>query len=129
MTNFPVLAFVLAGVAHFAVGGLWYSPLLFSKVWLDALGHEPKGSMPVGMAFTAAASFLTAFCIVSLAEATQTTGVGPTVGLAAAAWLGFGLTSSIGHYAFAAGLKLGLIDLGHTFVATLAAAAVIGLLR
>ncbi|WOJ93374.1 DUF1761 domain-containing protein [Congregibacter variabilis] len=32
------MAVVTAAVAGFVVGGLWYSPLLFGRVWMDAAG-------------------------------------------------------------------------------------------
>lgn len=32
------MAIVAAAVVSFVVGGLWYSPLLFGKIWMDAAG-------------------------------------------------------------------------------------------
>lgn len=36
------LAVVVAAVAVFALGALWYSPLLFAKPWVAAHGHTPE---------------------------------------------------------------------------------------
>ena len=36
------LAVVVATVAAFALGGLWYSPLLFAKVWVNAHGYTEE---------------------------------------------------------------------------------------
>jgi uncharacterized protein YneF (UPF0154 family) len=33
------LAVLVAGVVAFAIGGLWYSPLLFAKQWVKAHGY------------------------------------------------------------------------------------------
>ena len=33
---------VLAAVATMAVGFLWYSPLLFAKPWMSAMGYDPN---------------------------------------------------------------------------------------
>jgi hypothetical protein len=42
MTVIPWLAIFAATVASFAVGGLWYSPLLFGRVWMRAAGIDPE---------------------------------------------------------------------------------------
>lgn len=36
------LAVVVATVAAFALGGLWYSPLLFAKLWVKAHGYTEE---------------------------------------------------------------------------------------
>ena len=36
------LAVVVATVAAFALGGLWYSPLLFAKMWVAAHGYSEE---------------------------------------------------------------------------------------
>lgn len=36
------LAVVVATVAAFALGGIWYSPLLFAKMWVNAHGYTEE---------------------------------------------------------------------------------------
>ncbi len=36
------LAVVIATVAAFALGGIWYSPLLFAKLWVSAHGYTEE---------------------------------------------------------------------------------------
>jgi Protein of unknown function (DUF1761) len=36
-----VLAILVAAVAAFALGALWYSPVLFAKQWMKAHGYTP----------------------------------------------------------------------------------------
>jgi hypothetical protein len=36
------LAVVVATIAAFALGGLWYSPLLFAKLWVSAHGYTEE---------------------------------------------------------------------------------------
>ena len=36
------LAVVVATVAAFALGGVWYSPLLFAKMWVNAHGYTEE---------------------------------------------------------------------------------------
>jgi hypothetical protein len=40
--NINYLAVLVAGIAAFAVGWLWYSPLLFAKPWMAAHGYTPE---------------------------------------------------------------------------------------
>lgn len=35
------LAVAVAGIAAFAIGALWYSPVLFARAWVAAHGHTP----------------------------------------------------------------------------------------
>ena len=35
------LAVVVAAIAWFVVGSLWYSPLLFGKMWMELSGITP----------------------------------------------------------------------------------------
>jgi hypothetical protein len=36
------LAVVVAAVAAFIIGGLWYSPVLFAKLWVNAHGYSEE---------------------------------------------------------------------------------------
>ena len=66
MPEFNAWAVLLAALASFAVGGVWYSPLLFGKAWQKATGltdeQLKRGNMPVifGLTFLLclAASFV-----------------------------------------------------------------------
>jgi len=41
------LAIILATVAYFILGGFWFAPFLFGKLWHKAIGFEkPKGWKP-----------------------------------------------------------------------------------
>lgn len=47
------LAAIVAGIAGFFVGGLWYSPVLFGKIWMTETGIDPAkpGGYPPAVAF------------------------------------------------------------------------------
>lgn len=45
MDDINILAVIAAAIAAFAVGGLWYSPLLFLKPWCAATGLDPTKSL------------------------------------------------------------------------------------
>jgi hypothetical protein len=48
------LAVLVSGLAYFALGALWYSPVLFSKKWIE-LGkidiNDPNAKKGVGLMF------------------------------------------------------------------------------
>jgi uncharacterized protein YneF (UPF0154 family) len=67
------LAVVVAAVVAFLIGGLWYSPLLFAKLWVNAHGYseEQVKEMQKGAgkayAVTLVCDFLIALAIAVLA--------------------------------------------------------------
>ncbi len=65
--DFSILAIVLAVVANMVIGALWYSPILFSTIWVKALGKkmediDPKGAN-VGYLLTTLGGILTAIIL------------------------------------------------------------------
>jgi hypothetical protein len=42
LTGIVLWRVAAAAVAAFVVGGLWYSPLLFAKPWMRAMGYDPN---------------------------------------------------------------------------------------
>lgn len=42
MVPINYLAVLVAAVAKFIVGGLWYSPLLFANTWMREIGWDPQ---------------------------------------------------------------------------------------
>src|SRR2546428_12300407 len=40
--NVNVLAVIVAAVATFILGAVWYSPVLFAKQWMQAHGYTPE---------------------------------------------------------------------------------------
>jgi hypothetical protein len=65
-TTFEInyIAVLVSGVAYFLLGGLWYSPVLFAKTWLAAIGKTEEQIKQSG----AAAAYIISF-IGSLAAA------------------------------------------------------------
>lgn len=78
------LAVVAATAASFAIGALWYSPLLFAKAWQRESGvtdEQARGGMAV--------IFGGAFVLMFLAAAVFAMFLGPEPGLAFGAGAGF----------------------------------------
>ena len=85
------LAVVVAALSTFVVGGLWYSPILFGKVWLRANGFTDAQTQ----SFNKARAFVGAFVfalIMSANLAAFLAAPGTTVlwGIAAGALAGIG---------------------------------------
>lgn len=123
-----IWAIALAAVSSFLVGGLWYSSMLFGKIWNAENGSAPANGHPAkvfGVSF--AFSLLAAVCFAILA------GPSPTVesGLRLGALIGVGfVAASFGiNYQFAQrSFKLWLIDGGYHAVQFLLFGIVFGLL-
>jgi hypothetical protein len=79
------LAIVVASVSTFALGGLWYSPLMFVKIWAHEAGIDmdpsKRGSMGKIFGFSFLLSFIAAFFLAMF--------IGPEAGAAFGALAGF----------------------------------------
>ncbi|MBA2477409.1 MAG: DUF1761 domain-containing protein [Sporichthyaceae bacterium] len=80
------LAVLVAGVAFFALGGLWYSNLMFGKQWSLAVGWEaPEGERPpVSLYLMPLATCLVSavgLAMLAVATTSDTVGEGVVLGL------------------------------------------------
>lgn len=113
MENINLLAVIVAAVSAFALGGAWYSPLLFGKAWLRESGADPEQGDPgktFGGAFVLSllAALVFAIFLGPEPEFSFATGAGLAAGL-------FWVASSLGiNYLFSQrSLTLFLIDGGY----------------
>lgn len=118
-----LLAVLVAAVATFVLGGLWYSPLLFGKVWVRAHGYTPEKmeSMRAGVGRSYAVSFLCylvmATVMALLIGATDTVTALGGVRLGALCWLGFAATIGLTANLFSdKPLATYLLDAGYQLV-------------
>lgn len=83
-----VLRVVLALVAFFMLGGLWYSPVLFAKPWMAALGKKKEDLSGGGasMLFALLPNLVMVLAVAYFAHVTSTHG----------AWRGFYLGLKLG---------------------------------
>ena len=58
------LAVVVAAIAFWALGALWYSPVLFSKRWMKELGFSNESAKKPNMVLIFGLSFLLMFIMV-----------------------------------------------------------------
>lgn len=129
------LAVIISAVVYFIIGGLWFSPMLFSKPWQELIGltdekkveNLKKGGMAflLGMSFVGGlvASYAMACIIGAFQVTTLMYGVltGFLVGFS------FVFTSTGTSYLFEGRpFKLTLIDSGYPVVALTVAGAILG---
>ena len=130
------LAILVAAIAAFAIGALWYSPVLFARQWMAAHGHTPErlAAMQSSMSKTYAFSFITyvimAMVIALLAGLTGATTAVQGVVLALLAWLGFGFTIGLNTNLYSGKpASAFMIDAGYQFVHVILMGAIIGAWR
>lgn len=91
------LAVIVAAIAYFALGALWYMPFAFGKPWQRAIGWD-EARQPAASAVTYAAPAL--FALVSaiatalIAHAVGAQDVGAGLGLGLVVGIGYGLAIS-----------------------------------
>ena len=126
-------AVITAAVATFLIGGLWYSPLLFHRAWMNANGLTDEQLRRDGMAKIFGLSFLFSW-IMAYNLAAFLAGPDTTVlwGATAGALAGVGwVTLSIGILGLfeRRPLKYVLINGGYFTVAFVAMGAILGAWR
>jgi hypothetical protein len=127
------LAIIVAAVAAFAIGALWYSPLLFARQWMAAHGHTPEkiAAMQSSMGKTYAFSFVTyvimAMVIALLMGLTGANSAVQGIVLAVLAWLGFGFTIGLNTNLYSNKPAAAfMIDAGYQIVHVIVMGAIIG---
>lgn len=133
MTDPDILPWAVAAVSSFALGGLWYSPLLFLKPWMRA--NSPTGALEAPGAGHPARVFGISFLFSLLASFGFGLLVGPKPGVAQA--LHVGLIAGLGLVGASFGTNyqfsnrkfvLWLIDAGYHLFQFLVFGLVYGLL-
>lgn len=85
------LAVIVSAIAFFALGGLWYSKVLFGKHWTRAVGWEaPEGEKPPVVLYLMplVTCIVSALAVAMLAAATGTDNFGEAIVLGLVAGLG-----------------------------------------
>lgn len=125
--NYP--AILAAALLAFVVGGAWYSPLLFARVWMREAGLDEaalKGSRPglvFGLAFLC--SLIIAFNLSAFLGAKATLAFGAMAGLATGlGWVSMSL--GVVYLFERRSLKLWLVNAGYQIVTYTLMGALIG---
>ena len=132
------LAVLVAAVAYFVIGAVWYMGL-FGKIWSELMGFNKlskkeekamKEKMGISMAINFVACLLAAYCMAYsvLSGSAFYHVVGVTAGLQSGfwIWLGFIATSQINSVIWdGRPVKLYLINVGYYLVSYLAVATIL----
>ena len=127
------LAVGLSTVLAFALGMLWYSPVLFARPWMAGHGYteDDLEGMQEGMGATYALSFVCWFVMAMILAVVARhfgEGVGSTLHTGVLLWLGFSATIGLMNNRFSdRPLGLWLIDAGYQVGSIGLMAIVIGL--
>lgn len=119
---------LLAAVSSFVVGGLWYSPVLFGKVWNAENGGQPTTGHPakvfgVSFGFSLLAAFAFAYLVGPSPTLESSVKLGALVGIGLVA-ASFGINYQFAQRSF----KLWMIDGGYHAMQFLLFGAVFGVL-
>ena len=125
------LAILVAAVAYFALGAIWYSKILFAKKWLAYTKidvNDPNASKGIAGIFGASIlmAVLSSFGIAVLAHRMQTTGFFNGAHLGLLVGICFGVTAISNSYLYEKKpLGLHLINGGYTVVGSMIAGIII----
>jgi hypothetical protein len=134
--NVNIWSVLTAAIATMVIGFLWYSPLLFARPWMLAMGYDPDDKAKIkemqkgagkNYAVSFLASLVSAFVLGKIIDAAtvDTALYGMKFGFAV--WLGFVTTVQLTSKLFAKeSTRLYLISTGYQLVCYLAMGAIIG---
>lgn len=130
-----LLPVLVAAIATMVIGFLWYSPLLFARPWMVAMGYDPndKAKMDAmrksaGKSYAIAflASLVSAFVLAKVIDLTTVNTALYGMKVAFAIWLGFVTTVQLTAKLFEnKPTKLYVINTGYQLVCYLAMGAII----
>lgn len=91
MTQNNLVAVLVSTLIYFFIGWLWYSPLMFGKIWMNTLSEEAKAMKfnPLLMVCGLGASFVTAFILASISNFSNSTTINDGLAVGFFSWLGF----------------------------------------
>ena len=124
------LAIIVASLAFYGLGAIWYSPFVFGKMWMEETGiteeMAKKGNMPKIMGLTALFSFIMAL---NLALFMNSPEIGAAQGVMYGFFTGFGWIAMAifvtGQYEFRS-TKYMLIHAGYNIVGMTIMGVVLG---
>jgi hypothetical protein len=136
LMNLNVWAVLVAGAATMVIGFLWYSPLLFARPWMIAMGYDPddKGKLEeirkgAGLMYgiTLLGSLLAAFVLGKIVYSLTIDTALYGMKIALAVWAAFVLTVQLTDQMFGRRpFKLFLINTGYQLACYLVMGAILG---
>ena len=135
LADVPWLAVVVSTVLAFALGVLWYSPLLFAKPWMAGPGltEERVKKLQSGKSSAYAISFLcwlVMATVLAMIAPHFGDGIGATLHMGVLLWLGFSATVGLTNNRFCdTPLSVWVIDAGYQLTSIAIISVALGLSR
>ena len=126
------LAVLIAAVASMVLGALWYSPLLFGKVFMKLSKMSEKdcknANMTRSYALAFVGSLVTAFVLAHFVDYLEVSSFSGAFMAAFWIWLGFFVTTSMSSVLWEGKpWTLYFINIGHSLVSLVVMASIVGL--
>jgi len=126
---------LLAAIAAMIVGAIWYSPSVFGKSWMKAIGQTEKGMMErrnQAMPLLIGAALVTAYALAQVAaylhSLTPDSGLTSAIEASLLVGVGFGATTLVAHTVFdPRDAQAMYINIGNRVVTLFVMGVVIGL--
>lgn len=128
-------AVLVAAIAIFILGGLWYSPVLFARRWVALMGKteeelKASASGPVAYVIVFICGLLTAFVMAIVIHQFSPVTLGTGVLVAVLCWAGFAGATSFGTALFSGQPRgLWLINSAYNLVSFVVAGVILSLWR
>jgi len=123
------LAVLVSAIAYFAIGALWYSPVLFGKMWMEAKNVQPdpnRSGMAKLFITTFILNLLCVFIAATFVSALGANSVADGINLGVRIALGFAVsTMGINYMYDNKPAKLFWIDSGYHIVGIVVAAIIL----
>ncbi|MGZ5243582.1 MAG: DUF1761 domain-containing protein [Bacteroidia bacterium] len=128
--NINYLAVLVAAIVYFALGALWYSPVLFGKMWMEARNITAENANRDGMAkifiITFILNLVCVFLAATFVSALGANGISDGINLGLRFALGFAVTTMGINYMYDnKSSKLFWIDAGYHIVGIVAATIIL----
>ena len=128
-----LLAVLVAGLAYFMIGGLWYSPALFAKAWVAATGKTDaeiregmKGRVGLAYVGSVVGAIVAALILANLVRAMSITKGYDGAQLGFFCWVGLSVGATISGAMFEGRSKnLYLINQGYQLAGFMAMGAIL----
>jgi hypothetical protein len=130
-------AVIVATLAHFLLGGLWYSPLLFEKKFIQLINWSPEQLQQVQtqshvkeLVIAFVMSFILVYILAHFVQYTKATSAIGGIQTAFWLWLGFIVTTHVPMVLFERrSFGLFLINVAYQFVGCAIAGAILAIWR
>jgi hypothetical protein len=122
-------AILVAALVPVVIGGVWYSPMLFARPWMRAVGRTPEqlSGASLGYALSAVGAVVMSYALARILRWAEVDDPWNGALVGALAWLGFVATVlAVNTYFGGRSRVLWAIDAGYQLLSLVAMGAILG---